>query len=384
MKKILLTADWHFNKDNRLQDFVSSTATIIDYAIKEKVEHFFLLGDIYKTWTPSSIERIEFHKLIRRLKNANIPVSVILGNHDIDDKQPSKYNHCMSEFVGLGIDNVNLYYDKVETVDILGKKVLIIPHLSKVFLQGRSYKDVFVEEAKKHKADLLLTHVLMMDAIDAPMPPSDRSITFADVKDVVTCPMFMGDIHGHKLLREDPVMGYVGSPERITFNEMSEKKGFVVYDLDTQEYEWKETPARRFVQLKIDVDKNVFSIKGAVDIDDNPFDAGDHTDVTVALLKALKKDIIEGSVFKLIVTGHKNTLDRMNRSAVIAQVRECLPSKIAKVSFDYNNSTVQRDVEFSGHLSADEAFKMWLGKQEYDDKLKNSVAVKGLEILSEN
>jgi len=388
--KILLTADWHFDCNNRLGDFVSSANHMVDYAIKNQVKNFVIVGDMYRNWRPSA-ERQEFHKILARLILCNIDVTLVLGNHDVNEKEQSFLQHALSEFVDVGNERIQLVYREPKMLTMGGKQVYVIPHLSKAYLTRLNpaapvkYRDAFVEAVKQgNAASLILAHTLVMDAIDGPVDPeSERGVMLSDFKSILMTNMFLGDIHGHRILNQSPLVGYISSPERITFNEIDDDKGFVVFDLNTQEYEFVPLPTRRFFQINIDLNKNEFSFRGTGDSASAALGDGDRTELITSIIRATA-DVIKDAVVKLVVVGHKQDLNLINRHAVISRLKECLPFKIMKVSFDSTDDTVARDTQFTGHLTTPDAFKLWMTKQAYADKvMAEAVQKAGLEVLNE-
>jgi DNA repair exonuclease SbcCD nuclease subunit len=383
--KILLTADWHFDCNNRLEDFVASANYMVDYAIKNQIKDFIIVGDMYRNWKPSA-ERQEFHKILARLILCDINVTLVLGNHDVNEKEQTFLQHALSEFVDVGNKQITLVYREPKMLTIGGKKIYVIPHLSKAYLKGRTYIEAFKAALEPTgEADLALSHTLMFDAIEGKGEATDpRGVSLADTKGLLKCPMLMGDIHGHKVVQQDPLVAYISSPERITFNEIDDLKGFVVYEFgDNPHYSFVPLPVRKFFQITMDLNKNEFWFSGVGEAIRAPIESGDRTEILIAIIKAVQ-DLVKDSVMKLVVTGHKQDLNLINRHAVISQIKACLPYKITKISFDSTDDTVARDTQFTGHLTAQSAFKLWLDKQVYTDKDMNAaVQSAGMEILNE-
>jgi DNA repair exonuclease SbcCD nuclease subunit len=392
--KILLTADWHFHDTNRLEDFVASTEKMVNYAIDNKIKHIFIVGDMYFNWKPSTAERTALHAVLAKAIFAGIDVVIIMGNHDVNEKEQRFIQHSLSEFVAISSDKITLVYSKPRGIILKdgdrSYTVYMIPHLSKAYLATlhakgpTSYKDAFLEAVTQgNPASLILSHTLVMDAIDGPATNEERGLSLADFKTVLMTNMFMGDIHGHKILQESPLVGYISSPERITFNEIDDLKGFVVFDLASQEYEFVPLNTRKFFQLTMDLNKCEFKFQGVGEPVSEPMGQGDRTDIAVAILKAAK-EMISDAVVKLVIIGHKSELNLINRHAVINQLKLCNPFKIVKVAFESTDDTVARDVTFNGHMTAQDAFKKWAEKQTYEDKtLGEAVFAAGLEILNE-
>lgn len=388
--KILLTADWHFDRNNRLEDFVAATDYMVDYALNHEIKHFFILGDMYRDWTPTSVERTAFHQVLAKLVLGDVHVHLLLGNHDVNDKQPEYLQHALSEFVDIGSSQIHLYHKGPEIIRIAEKRILMLPHLSRAYLQGlkkpATYAEEFLRAIATPGADLILTHALFFDAIDGPYNPEDvRGLSFKDMAPALKCPMIMGDIHSGKVLQEDPFVAYTSSPERITFNEIRDQKGCIIYDLETKQHEFLPSPARKFFQLTVDLAQRSFWFTSPALKESKvaPLPAGDMTDIMVSILSAAGSEI-SNAVVKLVVSGPKQETIRINRHAVITHLKEHNPYKIAKVSFVVTDDTVVRDSTFTGHLTPQDAFDKWYGKQNYESKeMAAAVRQLGMEMLNE-
>ena len=93
--KILHFADLHLGVEtygrvdpatglsSRLQDFLSSFDQLVDFAIENRVDLVLFCGDAYKTREPSQTQQREFARRINRLSTSNIPIFLLIGNHDM-------------------------------------------------------------------------------------------------------------------------------------------------------------------------------------------------------------------------------------------------------------------------------------------------------------
>jgi DNA repair exonuclease SbcCD nuclease subunit len=392
--KILLTADWHFDCNNRLEDFVASTEKIVNYAIDHKLKHIFIVGDMYRNWKPSSAERMALHAVLAKAVFASIDVTIVMGNHDVNDKEQNFIQHALSEFVDIGSERIVLVYNEPKSQILRdGDKsyvVMLIPHLCKAYLRrkgpnGSTYKEAFRDVLKRSSAaSLVLSHTLVMDGLDGPINPNDeRGLMLSDFKDVLAAPMFMGDIHKHMVLQQDPIVAYISPPERTTFKHVDDQMGFVVYDLAEKSYEFVPLNTRKFFQIGIDLNKKEFSFHGVGEKVSAALGDGDRTELIVSIIKAAA-EAMNDAVVKVVVTGHKQDLNLINRHAVIEHLKQCKPFKIVKVAFDSTDDTVARDTAFTGHMTAQDAFRMWSEKQTYADKeLGVAIFDAGMEILNE-
>ena len=67
----------------RMLDILRSLDKLVDYAIAEDVDLVIFCGDAYKSRDPSQTQQREFARRIKRLSEANIPVFLLVGNHDL-------------------------------------------------------------------------------------------------------------------------------------------------------------------------------------------------------------------------------------------------------------------------------------------------------------
>ena len=94
MIRFVHTADIHFGMENygkidsatgihtRLLDFARALNACIDSAIEKQVDFFLFSGDAYKTPHPSQTQQKMLFQCFLRLYKANIPIVIIIGNHD--------------------------------------------------------------------------------------------------------------------------------------------------------------------------------------------------------------------------------------------------------------------------------------------------------------
>jgi len=93
--RIVHFADLHLGVENygridpqtglstRLGDFLSAFDEVVDYALKENVDLVLFCGDAYKSREPSQTHQREFAKRIWRLASNDVPVFLLIGNHDL-------------------------------------------------------------------------------------------------------------------------------------------------------------------------------------------------------------------------------------------------------------------------------------------------------------
>ncbi|MGC1377077.1 MAG: exonuclease SbcCD subunit D [Anaerolineales bacterium] len=131
--RILHFADAHIDMANygrhdpqsglplRVLDFLKSLDTIINAAIKEKVDLVIFAGDAYKDRIPAPTFQREWGKRIMRLSQAKIPTILLVGNHDVSPATGRA--HAVQEFETLNVPFVRVIAKPV----FLGPDELGIP-----------------------------------------------------------------------------------------------------------------------------------------------------------------------------------------------------------------------------------------------------------------
>ena len=84
----------------REDDFYESFRECIDIAINEKVDFIIHSGDLFDTWSPSNRSLAELKDSLIRVREKNIPVFMVLGDHD----RPKRVDYPAArifDFLGL-------------------------------------------------------------------------------------------------------------------------------------------------------------------------------------------------------------------------------------------------------------------------------------------
>src|SRR3989304_334393 len=95
--KIAITADLHLNKSVykgvmdkdcplipfRNVDFMKAFSYVCDKTIENKPDLMVIAGDVYDNHSPSNEIRGFFSGQLHRVSNNNIPIIILVGNHDI-------------------------------------------------------------------------------------------------------------------------------------------------------------------------------------------------------------------------------------------------------------------------------------------------------------
>jgi len=291
--RILHFADLHLGVENygridpqtglssRLGDFLSAFDEVVEYALNEKIDLVLFCGDAYKSREPSQTHQREFAKRIWRLASNDIPVFLLIGNHDL----PNAIGRATSIeiFQTLAIPKVTVA-NRPGTHRIETKagplQVVALPWARRVALLSREEtKNLTLDELNERLEQILTDRIMAeVEGLDPNLPAilaahvfvhgaqtgSERSMIMGHdymlLHSSVANPAFeyvaLGHIHKSQVLGENPPVVYAGSLERIDFSEEEDKKGFYVVEIgpDLQvSYEFQPVQARRFLTITVNV-----------------------------------------------------------------------------------------------------------------------------------
>ena len=294
MLHLLHLADIHFGMENygrldpasglnrRLLDFSRSVHTAIDYALDHDVHLAIFAGDIYKHRDPDPSWQRAFAGCVRRLAEADVPVVILVGNHD----QPNTHGkaHAVEIFDTLALPRVTVISQpQLHTIQTAAGAVQVagFPYMTRSFMLSREqYKELSIPDAHKlmvQQADEILrefarqldpslpavltlhgsvTNAVLSSEQSIMMVGHDPLIPLSSLTDPAWDYVALGHIHRHQDLNRgaQPPVVYSGSIERIDFGEEKEDKGFVWAQLEKGHTAFTFVPvaARRFVTLRLD------------------------------------------------------------------------------------------------------------------------------------
>ena len=294
MLHLLHLADIHFGMENygrldpasglnrRLLDFSRSVHTAIDYALDHDVHLAIFAGDIYKHRDPDPSWQRAFAGCVRRLAEANVPVVILVGNHD----QPNTFGkaHAVEIFDTLALPRVTVISKpQLHTIQTAAGAVQVagFPYMTRSFMLSREqYKELSIPDAHKlmvQQADEILrefakqldpslpavltlhgsvTNAVLSSEQSIMMVGHDPLIPLSSLTDPAWDYVALGHIHRHQDLNRglQPPVVYAGSIERIDFGEEKEDKGFVWAQVEKGHTAFTFVPvaARRFVTLRLD------------------------------------------------------------------------------------------------------------------------------------
>jgi exonuclease SbcD len=335
MIKFIHTADVHFGMENygkidqktgihsRLLDFNKALNFCIDRGIEEKIDFFLFAGDAYKTANPSPTQQRLLMRSLLRLHEKNIPVIIIVGNHD----NPLSFGkaNALDIFGDMPLDGFYVV-SKPMVINLATKngpvQIVGIPwptrntiamsqqHLHKSAREITEYISQsvttiitnFAQQLDPAIPAILSSHLTVSSGI---FSGSEKRAIYGNdpifLPSQLAIPPFdyvaLGHLHRHQNLNSNgyPAVVYSGSIERVDFGERKEDKGFCLVSIEkkgTTSYKFIKGPMRPFIQIEARLD------------------AGDGQ--TEQLLEEIKKYDITDAVIKILYhlpAGKKDRID---------------------------------------------------------------------------
>jgi len=272
--KIAVITDIHLNKTVykvmdrnvpdlpfRNVDFIKAFQYTVDTCINHiKPDLFVIGGDIYdKCYYPSNIVRGIFSAELSKLTSAQIPVIILVGNHDISLK-----THALKDIGELKLKNIKVI-DKSAILTYKDTQLFLFPYSLEVEQKVKTIKEDFLDfvkeiHAKKNdKPSIFFGHFGVSGAAINEYSGDDEIDVVTDTNTTTTLPkkeyknrsindincddldsigsdyVLLGDYHKHQILQTKKCISmYPGSLEKTSFSEIDQKKGFVVYDSEVE------------------------------------------------------------------------------------------------------------------------------------------------------
>ncbi|MDO9347658.1 MAG: exonuclease SbcCD subunit D [Anaerolineales bacterium] len=268
----------------RVLDFLKSLDTIVDAAIREKVDLVLFAGDAYKDRAPAPTFQREWGRRIIRLSKAGIPTLLLIGNHDLSPALGRA--NAIQEFDTLEVPNVRVISRPcfLSANDLgLPLQVIAIPWISRsgllasMEMSAADPSEVFtniesritelvngwLDEANPELPLILTAHASVQGAKYGSertvMLGADLVLPGSLVKDPRLDYVALGHIHKPQNLNEKahPPVIYPGSIERVDFGEAADDKFFVIAQVERgqTEIEWQQlTSIRPFIDCYAKLD----------------------------------------------------------------------------------------------------------------------------------
>jgi len=205
-------------------NFLESVKTIIG----EKPDAVVHAGDLFDRVKPRTHAYITVLSALNMLKEADIPLVLISGNHSMP-----KTRYTPSPFKVLEYHNAEVhcaYKYRYESVEVGDTTFHLIPNM----LKASDYRDAFNEIAiSRNTCNVMVTHGLATTLRDYRL----RTVAEHEIDSTMLSEDFsyiaLGHFHGQMQVSDNA--WYSGSIEYCSYNEINDKKGGLIVDTESGE-----------------------------------------------------------------------------------------------------------------------------------------------------
>jgi len=292
--RILHFADLHIGMENygridpesglnrRVADFLERLDTVVAYAIDHAADVVLFAGDAFRTRNPNPTHQREFAQRIHRLSQAEIPIVLLVGNHDVPVMEQRASSIEIFATLDVPYVTVAARPDLLRLETRHGPlQLATIPYpVRQRLLTREQFRQMRQEALDRAVSEAVVGLIEGFAArLDPQMPAvlvghfsvdsahwgSERSIMIgrdvaipvSALADAVWDYVALGHIHQHQNLNAGnmPPVVYAGSMERVDFGEEKQPKGFCWVEVQRGTTTWRyiEVPARPFITIRADV-----------------------------------------------------------------------------------------------------------------------------------
>ena len=385
--------------DNRIVDFLNTFDELVNYAIEENIDLVIFAGDAYKDRNPSQTHQKEFAKRLLKLTKANIPVALVVGNHDMPGNKGRAT--ALDIFPTMNVDNITVI-DKLQLYELKTKsgiqiQILGMPWIRKGSLISRLSnikKDITIEDLNKQIIQTLDNslekeiskinksipcifsgHLTVMEAKTSTETLMSIGADYMFPAQFFARPEFeyvaLGHVHKDQVLIESPPVIYSGSLERVDFGEKNDIKGFYVIEIEPKNSQgsrlvsYKKVPvsARNFREYIINIPKE--------------------TEFPVNIIEEeLKSNDIKDSIARITIESTREHYESINDpkiQSILSNAKYLVSTELKLISEKKIN-----DLQITENLGIIDSFEKYLENfKEINDQKRKRLLDFGKEIINE-
>jgi len=227
--KLLLTGDLHNKSGINTRLLLDYLDYLQEYYNNNNLDKIIILGDLFhKNSNIKADTFVPFFLKFWEMKQNGVEFIFLVGNHDIYNRD---YDTIVDTFSPLGL--VIKQYTELE---LGGKKCGFLPYLLKP-----------EDFPKNITSEFLFTHLPIANFTFDNMYHVTEKHAFGYEYFKDFSQVFSGHFHRHQHQKN---ITYVGSPIQLYRGEIGQKKGFIVFDTDTENWDFIEyTDAPKYIEI---------------------------------------------------------------------------------------------------------------------------------------
>jgi len=242
--KVGIITDTHFGGKNDNLQFADFQRRFYEESFfpilrGENVSTIIHLGDVFDRRKYTNFQSLSLAKEMFFEPARDFKIHMLVGNHDCYFKNSNHINSISltcSEY-----DNITVYQDIPELIDIAGHYIFLIPWIS------AGHHPAALNMIQKAKADIVMGHLEINGSEMVPGLYCDHGLDRELFKRYER--VFSGHYHTQQ---DDGHIRYLGAPYEITWNDYNTAKGFHIYDTSTRDFEFYQNPHRMFKKIFYD------------------------------------------------------------------------------------------------------------------------------------
>jgi|GEM_PF-7052092 len=393
MPKILCSGDLHcfwptFNRigedgiPSRLQDWRRSARALLQTAIEHKVSAALFPGDFFPTSRPSPAQVLEVAQLFYRLEEEGIRVVGCKGNHD--DLGPGQLSP-VDLVARMAPDGRRWGWTRPGIEHLPELEVVVLPFVraaktdadpavaaqetSQQLLQIARYQ---LAVTKEDKPSVLMGHWAISGCRLAgnSLAITEPTLPLGELQSLPVRAVVMGHIHTPQVIATDPVILHTGVFERHDFGEEHNECGCYIVDLDTQEAEFVELPARRFLTVRLD--------EAALER------LADGEAVSTVVARCVDVGLVHGAIVRVVYQATEEQVKRIDHNAIIQALYDAGAHQVAGVYPEIIRSERTREASITETIGPLDALEKWLKlRTDLTDAMRARVSEKARELFEE-
>ena len=245
----------------RREDVENNFIKIVEFALKDKPDLFLISGDVFDRVNPSNEARSFLTAQIRKLKDTNIEVVIIGGNHDVPKIGSEAMAIDTLQSAGLATvfsDSINFQEKKIsvngKVIQVVGKSYNTKNQAQNPFANYNIKKD--------GKYVVCLIHGSLIGLNVTPVNLNDSHYNPFGVNDINSSIDYLALGHYHsKFTRQMNTTSICnpGSIEKLSWSEENDSKGFAFVELgeNDNKVDTISLPSRNLKTIEVSLDREI-------------------------------------------------------------------------------------------------------------------------------
>ena len=232
-----------YNLSERLKDFGEAFNKCILLIIEKNPDFVIFTGDLFEHYNPKPPELRQAIAILNKLKNKNIPIYVIAGNHDVSYSISKRYGGDILHF----LQDLNLIIYLEDDINIVKKNNKPIALIAGIHYYGKKTPEKLTEFYEKYKDKFERNDIPKILMLHAFVEGSVINYDISSYKlnmypfDYIAC--------GHYHIKwpkdfsiKDNKIFYPGGTEHRSSFEWSHPRGFITVNAKLTEKKWDLKP----------------------------------------------------------------------------------------------------------------------------------------------